>query len=304
MEGSAMNWDDARLFLAVGRAGQLLAAARNMGVNQATMSRRISALETALGTKLIIRRTNGCELTPEGETLIHALERAETEIIQGQAQLEGANSSVVGTVRIGAPDGFGVAFLAPQLKKLAEDNPGLVLQLVPVPRNFSLSRREADIAVMIGRPDHGRLIGRKLTDYSLGLYASQDYLAQFRSPNAMTDLAQHRLVGYVEDLIYAPSLNYAQEFWRHWQAQIEISSATGQLEAIRSGAGIGVLHDYLALPHLNLVRVLPEQSVVRSYWMTYHESLKDISRVQIVAQFLANLVQENQRHFLRTADNP
>lgn len=294
-----MNWEDARLFLAVARAGQLLAAARNTGINQATMGRRISALEADLGTKLLIRRTNGCELTPEGETLAASLERAETEIIQGQSVLEGADSSIIGTVRIGTPDGFGVAFLAPRLRQLAERHPGLNLQLVPVPRNFSLSRREADIAIMVGRPDHGRLIGRKLVDYSLGLYASQDYLDRSGVPQTVTDLAQHRLVGYVEDLIYAPALHYAQEFWRNWQAQIEISSAIGQFEAVRAGAGIGVLHDYLAQPNPQLARVLPQLRITRSYWVTFHESLKDVSRVQIVAKFLAEIVQSHQGDFLR-----
>lgn len=293
-----MNWEDARLFLAVARAGQLLGAAKRTGVNQATMSRRISALENSLGTKLLVRRTNGCELTPEGETLFASLERAETEIIQGQANLQDTDAGINGTVRIGAPDGFGVAFLAPKLKLLSQRHPGLNIQLVPVPRNFSLSRREADIAVMIGQPEGGRLIGRKLTEYSLGLYASADYLALTSTPKTISDLASHRLVGYVEDLIYAPTLHYAQDFWRNWQAQIEISSAIGQVETVRSGAGIGVLHDYLALPHPELQRVLPSSTATRAYWVAYHESLKDVARVQVAVQFLAEIVREHQQSFL------
>lgn len=296
-----MNWEDARLFLAVARAGQLLGAAKRTGVNQATMSRRISALENGLGTKLLIRRTNGCELTPEGETLFASLERAETEIIQGQASLQHTDAEISGTVRIGAPDGFGVSFLAPQLKHLSKRHPSLNIQLVPVPRNFSLSRREADIAVMIGQPESGRLIGRKLTEYSLGLYASADYLAQASTPRTISDLAQHRLVGYVEDLIYAPTLHYAQDFWRNWQAQLEISSAIGQVEAVRAGAGIGVLHDYLAQPHQELKRVLPNSTATRAYWVAYHESLKEVARIQIAVQFLAEIVNAHHARFLTPA---
>jgi len=293
-----MNWEDARLFLAVARAGQLSAAARKTGINQATMSRRISALEAAMGTKLLVRRTNGCELTPEGEKFTNALERAEAEIIQAQSSMEGADSSVSGTVRIGAPDGFGVAFLAPRLKLLAKRHAQLHLQLVPVPRNFSLSRREADIAIMIGRPEAGRLVARKLTDYSLGLYASGNYLKRFGTPENAADLAQHRLVGYVEDLIYTPTLHYAQEFWRGWRAHLEISSAIGQLEAVRAGSGIGVLHDHLAHSHPELRRILPHLSAERAYWVAYHESLRDVARVQIAANFLTEIVQDHQRHFL------
>ena len=240
------NWDDGRMFLAVARAGQMLAAARALGVNQATLSRRVAALEAALGAKLLVRRTHGSELTDAGAALMEALERVESELLAAQARLQGTDAAVAGVVRIGAPDGFGVAFLAPRLARLAERHPDLRVQLVPTPRGFSLSRREADIGVMVGRPDKGRLVVRKLTDYTLGLYASRAYLAAHPAPAEPADLAGHRLVGYVEDLIAVPALNYAAQFLRGWRSHFEISSAIGQLEAVRAGAGIGVLHDYLA----------------------------------------------------------
>ena len=93
---------------------------------------------------------------------------------------------------------------------------------------------------MVGRPDKGRLLARKLTDYSLSLYASPGYLAAHPAPTEPADLARHRLVGYVEDLIAAPALNYTAEFLRGWRSTVELTSAIGQLEAVRSGAGIGV----------------------------------------------------------------
>ena len=294
-----MDWDDGKLFLAVARAGQMLGAARTLGINQATLSRRVSALEAALGTKLLIRRTNGCELTDEGTAFMATLERVETEFIQARSSLQKADSTVSGTVRIGAPDGFGVAFLAPRLGLLAERHPDLAIQLVPVPRSFSLSRREADIAVMVGRPEQGRLVAKKLTDYSLGLYGAVGYLARMPVISEPSDLSQHRLVGYVEDLIFAPTLNYFGEFLRNWHSQLEISSAIGQLEAVKSGAGIGVLHDYLAQGETGLVAVLPELSVTRSYWTVYHESLRDVARVQEVVRFLSEVVREASAGFVR-----
>lgn len=293
-----MNWDDGRMFLAVARAGQMLAAARKLGVNQSTLSRRVSALEADIGSTLVIRRTHGCELTPEGAALATALEQAESAIVSAQAELGGRDAEAWGTVRIGAPDGFGVAFLAPRIGALAHSHPGLAIQLVPVPRSFSLSKREADIAVMIGRPERGQLIARKLTDYSLGLYAAPDYLDRFGVPSEAGELAEHRLVGYVEDLIYAPSLNYADEFFKGWSSAIEISSAIGQGEAVRAGAGIGVLHDYIAAGDAGLVRVLPDISVTRSYWMAYHESLRGVARVQAAAQFLTEAVKSAEAQFV------
>lgn len=292
-----LDWDDARMFLAVARAGQMLGAAGTLGINQATLSRRMAGLEAALGARLLARRTHGCELTDAGAALFETLERVETEMLAVQAKLQGAEAAAAGVVRIGAPDGFGVGFLAPRLSGLVDRHPGLSVQLVPTPRGFSLSRREADLAVMVGRPDKGRLVARKLTDYTLGLYAAPSYLAAHPAPAAAADLAQHRLVGYVEDLIAAPALNYAADFLRGWRSSLELTSAIGQVEAVRAGAGIGVLHDYLARD-AGLVRVLPELAAVRSYWLAIHEALRDVARVRAAADFLTETVREAQGAFV------
>jgi DNA-binding transcriptional LysR family regulator len=299
MFASKLNWDDARLFLAVARNGQLLAAARTLGLNQATLSRRMTALESDLGAKLLIRRTTGCDLTDTGHELLVSLERIESEFIASEARLAGRDATLSGTIRIGAPDGFGVSFLAPRVGVLSAKHPDLNIQLVPVPRTFSLSQREADIAVMVGRPDQGRLVARKLTDYSLSLYASKDYLSAHRTPKTASDLADHRLVGYVEDLLYAPALNYSHEFWRGWKSQIEISSATGQLQAVLAGAGIGILHDYLAAGQPSLKLMLPSLRIERTYWTVMHESMRDNARVRAVADFLASTVRAKAARFMR-----
>lgn len=293
-----MNWDDVRMFLAVARTGQILAASRRLGVNHATLSRRVSALEEALKTRLLIRRTNGCDLTAEGETFLRAAERMETEMLAAQASIGRIDTAVAGTVRVGAPDGFGVSFLAPRLGKLTARHPELKIQLVPVPRSFSLSQREADIAITLERPEQGRLVSSKLTDYTLGLYASRDYLAENGTPETVDELKSHRRVGYVEDLIFTASLNFTGEIMRSWDAGFEISSATGQTEAVRSGAGIGILHDYIARQHDELVRVLPANTIRRAYWTTWHESARDLARVRTVAEFLQELVRQEHDIFL------
>ena len=293
-----MNWDDARLFLAVARTGQLLAASRRLGVNHATLSRRVSALEAALKTRLLIRRTNGCDLTAEGEAFLRAAERMETEMLAVQASIGRIDTAVAGTVRVGAPDGFGVSFLAPRLGRLTARHPELKIQLVPVPRSFSLSQREADIAITLERPEQGRLVSSKLTDYTLGLYASRDYLAENGTPETVEDLKAHRRVGYVEDLIFTASLNFTGEIMRSWDASFEISSATGQTEAVRSGAGIGILHDYIARQHPELVRLLPANTIRRAYWTTWHESARDLARVRTVAEFVQEVVRQEHAMFL------
>jgi DNA-binding transcriptional LysR family regulator len=289
-----MNWDDVRIFLAVARSGQILAASKRLGLNHATLSRRLTALEEALGTRLFIRRTNGCELTAEGEGFLVSAERMETEMLAAQARLGRTDTAIAGTVRIGAPDGFGVSFLAPRMGRLIERHPELKIQLVPVPRAFSLSSREADIAITLERPEQGRLVSSKLTDYTLGLYASRAYVEAHGLPADAEQLKHHRRIGYVEDLIFSQSLNFTGEVMRNWNAGFEISSATGQTEAVRASAGIGILHNYIARQYPDLVRVMPETSIQRSYWTIFHESARDLARIRIVADFLHEIVREER----------
>jgi DNA-binding transcriptional LysR family regulator len=289
-----MNWDDVRIFLAVARSGQILAASRRLGVNHATLSRRLTSLEEALETRLFVRRTNGCELTAEGETFLLSAERMETEMLAAQARLGRTDAAIAGTVRIGAPDGFGVSFLAPRMGRLIERHPELKIQLVPVPRAFSLSSREADIAVTLERPEQGRLISSKLTDYTLGLYAARTYADQFGLPQDVDALKGHRRIGYVEDLIFSQSLNFTGEIMRNWDATFEISSAIGQTEAVRAGAGIGILHNYIARHLPDLVRVMPDISIQRTYWTIFHESARELARIRIVADFLHEIVRDER----------
>src|SRR3954454_7054563 len=261
-----MNWDDVRIFLAVARAGQILGAAKRLELNHATVSRRIAALEDALRTKLFRRLSTGSDLTPAGERFVEIAERMEGDMIAARSTISGEGDDVFGTVRIGAPDGFGVAFLAKRLGELTALHRELTIQLVPVPRSFSLSRREADIAITVERPSEGRLVAAKLVDYSLGLYASRSYAERNGLPQDPAELVRHSLVGYVGDLVASPSLDYAGEFNPDWTARFAISSAMGQVEAVRAGAGIGILHTFIARGLPDLVPVKAAPPIRRAYW--------------------------------------
>lgn len=293
-----MNWDDVRIFLAVARAGQILGAARRLGLNHATVSRRVAALEKSLGTKLFRRLTTGSELTGEGERFLSVAERIEADMIAARAEIAGESDEVAGVVRIGAPDGFGVAFLAPRLGVLTERHPALSVQLVPVPRSFSLSRREADIAITVERPTEGRLVAAKLVDYTLGLFASRAYLERAGTPTSADELRRHRLVGYVPDLVISPPLDYAPEMLPDWQSSFAVSSALGQVEAVRSGAGIGILHSFIARMHDELVPVTAAPPIRRAYWLVYHETVRPLRRVQAVSSFIASLVEAERASFI------
>lgn len=297
-----MNWNDLKLFLAVARAGQILGASTRLGISQAKLSRHIAALESDLNAQLLSRSTRGSTLTEDGLRLFSALEKAEAEILAGAAQL-GAGDVVSGTVRIGTPDAFGTSFLAPRMGLFRSRFPTLRVQLVPIPHAFSLSEREADIAVLVGRPRKGRLKVQKLTDYTLGFYAARSYLETYGSPHSFEQLSGHERIGYVDDLLPTDDLSYDKDLPAAWKPSIEISTAIGQLEATVGGHGIGICHTFAAQARPDLKRVLPEFSIKRSYWLAWHQNLDRTRRVRATLETLKSLVRENVMLFSNDQQN-
>ncbi|MBP0614382.1 LysR family transcriptional regulator [Jiella mangrovi] len=292
-----MNWDDVRIFLSVARAGQILGAARRLALNHATVGRRLSALEEAIGTKLFERSPGGCEMTEAGRVFRSHAEAMEAAMVSGRAEVGGSDVQLSGTVRVGAPDGFGTAFLAPRLWRLTQQHQDLTVQLVPVPRTFSLSRHEVDMAITVERPTAGRLIAARLCDYRLGFYASPAYLENADVPETLAALTAHRLVGAVEDLLYSPQLAYHTDLVAAWPSRFEVSSALGQTEAVAAGAGIGILHRFIAKGRGDLVELLPDDTIERSYWLVYPESARDIRRVSAVVDFIRSAVEAERGLF-------
>ena len=149
-------------------------------------------------------------------------------------------------MRVGAPDGFGSYFLAPRLGPFADLHPGLELQIVATARLFSLSKREADIAIGLHMPQEGRIVGRKLVDYRLYLYASRDYLAAKPEIREKSDLLRHRMIGYIDDLLFTPELDYLPTILPSLKPQIRSANLIAQLQASLSGVGVAVLPRFLA----------------------------------------------------------
>ncbi|MEM7544294.1 MAG: LysR family transcriptional regulator [Pseudomonadota bacterium] len=273
-----MKWDNLRVFLAVARAGQLLGAAQKLGQDQATVSRHIRALEAALDTRLFQRSQAGVLLTSAGERLLPIAERMETEALQAVSTIGRDEVELSGTIRIGAPDGFGTYFLAPLLAELSITHPGLRLQLVPLPRSFSLMKREADIAITLDRPTEPSLIARKLTDYTLGLYTTRRYLAEVGAITSIDDLARCLFVTYVQDMIFSPQLTYGETIMARAGQVFECASVVGQMQALRQG-GVGYVHDYASPSAPELVRILPANAVKLTYWIVVHRSTQTIRRM-------------------------
>jgi DNA-binding transcriptional LysR family regulator len=292
------DWNDVRAFLAVARSGRLTAAAGRLGVDHSTLSRRIAALEHALRAKLFDRSPSGYTLTDEGRRLLPIGEEMERLAIGAGEAVGGSSASVAGTVRIGAPEGFGSYFLAPRIARLKALHPRLTVQLVAAPAVFSLARRDADIVVSVSRPPAGRLNVARLIDYDLGLYAAPVYLSDAPAIASSADLSRHRFVSYIGELLHFPELDFLQHVAPGGTTSVESSNLVAQLRATLAGAGLCILPAFLAGTEAGLVRVLPEEiSLTRSLWLTVHQDLAELARVRAAVQFIKDEVEKARELF-------
>jgi DNA-binding transcriptional LysR family regulator len=292
------DWNNLRAFLAVARTGRLTAAAQRLGADHATISRRIGALETALQAHLFDRSPSGYALTAHGETLMPRAEAMESLALAAQAEVGDADLAVTGAVRMGAPEGFGSYFLAPRMAALAERHPDLQIQLVAIPGVLSLSKREADIAVTLSAPREGRLLTRKLTDYTLSLYGAPAYLDARPPIETRADMGTHRFIGYIEDLLYAPELDYMQAPDVDIHVGLKSSNLIAQLQATLAGAGLCVLPDFIAAGHPGLRRVLPGHvGLKRTLWLVTHQDLKNLARIRALTEFVVGQVRDARALF-------
>ena len=281
-----MDWDDLRVFLAVARRESLSAAGKALRIDPATVGRRISRLEDSLGTRLFVKSPQGYALTETGARLVPRAEAAEAAL-RGLDEAAETPEGLTGQIRLGAPDGCANYLLPQVLAQMCDRHPGLEVQLVALPRVFNLSKREADMAIGVSRPEAGRLVVQKLTDYRLHLAASRHYLAAHPPIASRGDLKAHRLVGYIPDMIFDKELDYLAELGLA-APPLASNSVSVQLNFLRAGAGVGVVHDFALPAAPDLQRILPDDiSLTRSFWLIRHA---DDARVPRLTRFAEDLV--------------
>jgi DNA-binding transcriptional LysR family regulator len=298
------EWSDLHFFLELVRTGTPAQAARRLKADHTTVRRRIAALEAALRTRLFSSRGSRYELTIEGERLLKYAEQIEALTIRAEDEIFDSDVAINGTVRVGTPDGFGAYYLASRSVELTQANPQLQFQLVILPTIVNLSKREADIAIGLSPPSQHSQVVRRLTDFTLGLYASESYLQSSEPVHELADLKNHRLVSYVPELAYAPELDLFPELKVDQSAAWESSSISAQMEATAAGAGISILPDYIAMQDKRLHLLLRDFSIRRQYWLIVHPEMVNISRVRTAIDFIVECVRKDRSQFVDRARPP
>ena len=281
------DWENIRHFLAVARIGTLSGAARSLKVDHATVSRRLSALEEEIKTRLVERLARSCKLTPIGQRVFELAQVMEEDAYAIERFLDASRSPLSGKVTLSAPPVLVANFLAKHLANFRLAHPGVQLSVSAQAQQVSLSRREADIALRLVRPKEGTSVARKLGRMPFDLYASRDY-PHLHNPSAW------EFIAYDAAFADMPQQRWLMSVARGRPIACEISDINGHLAAAQAGAGVAGLPCFLADTDAKLQRVAYDgERFSRDIWMAVHKDLRRSPHVRAVMDFLLSIVTEN-----------
>jgi len=288
-------WEGIQEFLAVASSGSLSAAARELGVSQPTVGRRIEGLETRLDAPLFLRTPQGLSLTETGEKILQHAEHMSDDALAIERIVTGGQKGLSGSVAISTLEALGAGWLTERFGEFYAQYPEISIQLMMQVQAVDLLRREADIAIRLFRPSQLDLVAKKVGNLAFGFYASKDYLKLHGVPKTMADLSQHAFVvphqevmRYVEQKLHEMGLRF-----RHFS--FRSNSMMALLKATRSGYGIGIHTCIVADQQPDLVRILPNEALfVQEIWLATHKDLRRSARIRAVLDFLIALFESNR----------
>jgi DNA-binding transcriptional LysR family regulator len=277
------DWDRLRVALALHRGGTLSAAARALGVDHSTIARRLDGFERDLGAPLFERGPEGFAATSLGAEVLAAAERMEGEVIGLLRRLDGgAGGGLVGPVRLTTTPSLAATLFAPALGTLLRAHPGLRLELVGDDRSLDLSRREADLAVRLSRPELPGLVARRLGGIAFACYAAASDPRGFEAQS---------FLAYEDPSGSASLQHYLAALAPPERMTLRSNTMTALLAAARAGLGCAVLPCIAAEGDPALRRLpAPRAMPVLPLWLLYHEDLRRSPRVRAAVAFVDAVV--------------
>lgn len=275
-----LNWNDLRYILAVARTGAISVAARSLGVNETTVSRRIARAEMVLGSKLFERHDSLLNPTERGRLVIEHAERVDLEVMRLKGAATGGDAATVGQVRVTSIPLVINRMLVPTLDRLTDAHPNLRLQLVAEPRNFSLHRREADIALRFSRPDKEQsIIARRLERLDYAVYGS-----------SRKGKGAQPWITYDDSMSSLPHVTWINrqiKRERSGSAALTVNDSEVALNAIAAGAGRSLLPCIIGDHERQLTRLSgPDPVLRRDLWVLLHPEIKKLARIRVVVEWL------------------
>lgn len=271
-----MEWSDIKVFLAIARAGTLMGAARQTGLSQPTMGRRLKALEASLSLTLFQRTSDGFVLTAEGESVLGHAERMEEQALAFQRELAGTGQQLEGSLRVSSSDWFGVCVLSPVLAAFLRRHPGVSIELLTDSRLLNLARREADLVLRIQPFEEPYILQRKLMHMRYALYAADGQprpTAGDGEGSALVTL----------DTAYRdfPDVAWLRRMLPKARVAFGSNNRQAQAQLCAAGVGLAVLPVALGDQTPGIARVdLGEAPPGRDVWLGYHRDLRRLARLR------------------------
>jgi DNA-binding transcriptional LysR family regulator len=279
-----MEWSDLRYVLTIARAGTLAAAARRLGVNQTTAARRLAAAEAALEARLFERRDGVLHPTKAGEAAIARAAQVEQEVAALERGIGGADATVAGTVRVTAVPILANRLLIPAAARLLARHPRLRIELIAEPRNLSLTRREADIALRLARPETGAALARRIGRLDYAVYGPQR-----RKGDGLP------WITYEEGLSHLPQARFIAATARAEEtAPLLLNDAEAIVQAVRAGVGKSLLPCFVGENEPGFKR-LSSVVLARDIWLMVHRDLRAQARIAAVIDWLVELMPRCRR---------
>ena len=285
------DWDDLRVFLALAREGKLTRVAKRLGVSHPTVARRVKQLEAAIGGPLFDRLPDRFVLTAAGEGLLADVQSMEEAAASIGRRTAGLSDPVHGTVRISAGESL-TDFFARHLPRLRQNLQCIEFELVASHMLANLSRREADLMIREKVPDLASIVTRKLATAAYAIYAARDFKVATASRDALRELPW---VSFDEEHAYMPGQSWLHALLDGKRAAVRTNNWLVLQDAVRAGAGLGVLPCYLGDLDPGLRRIgRPLKEVTADKWLLVHRDLRALPRVRAVMDAIIRLFQEER----------
>ncbi len=281
-----LNWNDLRFVLAVARSQSLAGAARRLGVNESTVGRRVAQAEQRLGARLFERSLGLFHPTEAGDAVVAGAERVELEVQAVESAISGADKLAAGSVRLTSVPIVVNRILVPALPQLLRDHPQLRIELIAEPRDLSLTKREADIALRLARPGKEvRVVARRVGQLEYAVYEPSrrrtEPLPWITYEDGMADLPQWRWM--------------AERAIRDREAPppVTVNDAEAIMQSVKAGLGKSLLPVIIADREPGLARLdSGSPPLSRELWLLVHPDLRDLTRIRVFVNWLVAVVAE------------
>jgi len=298
------NWDLFRLFFSVAKTGSVNRAARELGMSQPTLSRRLKELERYVGAPLFFRISSGVKLTEEGEALRRSAEGMVRSFESFQRELSLRVGDRSCAIKVSASEGLTKHWLLPRVRKLRALNSHIRLEITSTVQQQNLASSDLDFVIRMGHPGDNELIGRRVATVAFGIFASESYLAEHPAPRTLADLIDHELIGSSADFVGLHSERAGQmELLTRFKAaadakgSLRVMPIANHFSTAVEGLGLAFLAIPFALAE-GLVRVLPPESSSIDIWLLRRRESDLRKLTRQVRRFLESELTESRSWFV------